>query len=238
MMAVIWAILPAFTLARTKRDKRSVVRIETTEGTIRVALFDDTPLHRDNFLRKVESGFYDGLLFHRVIRDFMIQAGNPASRDVRPGEMIGDSLAAPDTVNVIPSEIRMPYYYHKRGMLAAAREGDDVNPMRMSSSEEFYIVWGRKMSERQLRDMRGRIEENTGGVWTMTPQMSSDYQQYGGTPHLDGAYTVFGEVIEGLKVVDRIQQSITDTNDRPVVDVRILHAVVEQRSRKAQNSQM
>lgn len=233
LMFVIWVLLPAFTMARVRREKRSVVRIETSEGIIRVALFDDTPLHRDNFLNKVDSGYYDGLLFHRVIRDFVIQAGDPSSRDAKAGEMIGDTLAPADTINVIPSEIRMPYYYHKRGALAAAREADDVNPMRNSSDSQFYIVWGKRLSQRELNAKRGCVEENTGGEWTMTSQMSEDYQQYGGVPHLDGAYTVFGEVIEGLKVVDRIQRSITDANDRPVVDVRILKAVVEHRSKKA-----
>lgn len=227
LMSVVWILLPVFTLARTKKDKRTMVRIETTEGIIRVALFDDTPIHRDNFIAKVKSGFYDGLLFHRVIRDFMIQAGDPGSRDAAPGAQIGDPQSPPDTINVIDSEIRLPYYYHKRGVIAAARESDDVNPERKSSSQEFYIVWGHTFSERQLREMRGRIEENTDGRWTMTSQMSADYQQYGGAPHLDGAYTVFGEVVEGLKVVGRIQRSITDANDRPVVDVRILHAEVE-----------
>ncbi|MCF0183734.1 MAG: peptidylprolyl isomerase [Bacteroidaceae bacterium] len=237
LMAVIWVLLPAFTLARMKREKRSVVRIETTEGIIRVALYDDTPIHRDNFLAKVEEGRYDSLLFHRVIKDFMIQGGDPASRTAQAGERIGDPDSPPDTINVIPSEIQLPYYYHKRGALAAAREPDEYNPMRMSSDMQFYIVWGKKWSERELSKFRGIIEENTGGEWTLTSQMSSDYQQYGGTPHLDGAFTVFGEVVEGMNVVERIQQCITDANDRPLVDVRILRAVVEQKSKKAQKAE-
>lgn len=223
----IWVILPSISLAMNRKENRTVVCIETTEGVIRVALYNETPLHRDNFLRVVRSGYYDGLLFHRVIKDFMIQTGDEASRNAQANEYIGDSLAV-DTIHVVPAEIRLPLLYHKRGALAAAREPDAVNPNRNSSDTQFYIVWGRTFSERQIMKMRGIVEENTGGVETMTSQMSQAYQQYGGTPHLDGAYTVFGEVVEGLKVVNAIQRVQTDINDRPVEDVRIIRAYVEE----------
>ena len=212
--------------AGKKREKRSVVRIETSEGVIRVALLDDTPRHRDNFLKLVEKGHYDGTLFHRVVQDFMIQGGDPDSKGAAPGRMLGDG----DVGYTIPAEFRLPYYYHLRGALAAAREGDEVNPEMRSSGCQFYIVWGRKFGPASLKQARTRLEEN--GI-EMTSQMYEDYLQYGGTPHLDGTYTVFGEVIEGLEIVGKIQAVATDSNDRPLEDVVVTHMEVEQRSKEA-----
>lgn len=212
-----------------KKEKRSVVRIETTEGVIRVALLDDTPKHRDNFLKLAGKGFYDGTLFHRVIEDFMIQGGDPDSKTAAPGALLGEG----DVGYTLPAEFQLPYYYHLRGALAAAREGDDVNPEMRSSGCQFYIVWGKKFGPASLKQARARLEEN--GI-EMTSQMYEDYQQYGGTPHLDGTYTVFGEVIEGLDVVGKIQAVKTDSHDRPLQDVKVTRMVVEQLSKAAEQS--
>lgn len=203
-----------------------MVRLETSMGTIRIALLDDTPLHRDNFLRLTDEGFYDGVLFHRVIRDFMVQTGDSASRHARPGQPLGRD----DVGYTLPPEILLPYYYHLRGAVAAACEGDDVNPERRSSGSQFYIVWGRSWAPKSIKDMRATLAEQ--GI-EMTPEMRDAYEQYGGSPHLDGQYTVFGEVLQGMDVVRRMQQVPTDSLDRPLEDVRIERAVVEQRSKAA-----
>lgn len=165
-----------------KKSKRVYVEMETTMGNIQLVLYNDTPLHRDNFVKLVKEGFYDGLLFHRVIKGFMIQGGDPDSRNAAPGQLLGEGEAGP----AIDAEID-PSIRHKRGCLAAAREGDAVNPERKSSSCQFYIAWGKYA-------------------------------------HLDGKYTVFGEVTQGLDVVEIINGVATDANDRPVVDVRIVKA--------------
>lgn len=208
------------------REKRSVVRIETSEGTIRVALFDDTPVHRDNFLQLASSGFYDGLLFHRVIQDFMIQAGDPTSRGAEPGVKLGDG----DNGYTLIPEFRVPMLYHWRGALAAAREGDDVNPEMRSSGCQFYIVYGKKQSPADIRKASEKLEKND---VTLTSDMIYEYEHKGGVPHLDGTYTVFGEVIEGMDVVRHIQLVATDDNDRPLQDVVIQKMVVEQKSKAA-----
>lgn len=204
-----------------KREKRAVVRIETSCGTIRVALSDDTPLHRDNFLKLAASGFYDGTLFHRCIRDFMIQGGDPDSRNAPKGKLLGEGNPG----YTIPAEFCLPYLYHWRGALAAAREPDDINPEQNSSGCQFYIVYGRKQGPGDIKKVRSMLQEK--GI-EMTSQMSDDYQMRGGTPHLDGHYTVFGEVIEGLNVVKQIQSVATDSNSRPLEDVVIQRMTVEQ----------
>ena len=220
---VFFLLLSLFCLGISSqaKERRSVVRIETSEGVIRVALFDDTPVHRDNFLQLASSGFYDGLLFHRVIQDFMIQAGDPKSRGAEPGVLLGDG----DNGYTLIPEFKVPDLYHWRGALAAAREGDDVNPEMRSSGCQFYIVYGKKQAAADIRKVRAMLEEK--GI-ELTPQMIDDYYMRGGTPHLDGQYTVFGEVIEGMDVVKSIQQTETDENNRPLKDVVILHMVVEQ----------
>ena len=200
---------------------RHEVLLETTMGNIRVALSNETPLHRDNFLKNVRAGIYDGVLFHRVISSFMIQAGDTASRHAQPGQQLGDTEEA----YTVPAEIRYPQLFHKRGALAAAREGDSVNPDRRSSSMQFYIVYGRRFTDDMLDQVQERLSRVPGGV-TLTPEVRETYKKVGGTPHLDGQYTVFGEVVEGLDVVREIQWVETDENDRPVEDVRIKKAVV------------
>ena len=192
-------------------------------GNITIALFDETPLHRDNFIKLAREGAYDSLLFHRVIEDFMIQAGDPDSRHARPGQYLGEGGPGYD----LPAEICYPKLRHVRGAVAAAREADDVNPERKSSGSQFYIVWGKMQTGRTLGRARFQVEEATGGKQTITPEVEEDYYLHGGTPHLDGAYTVFGEVVEGLDdVVYSIQMAVTDDNDRPFDDIRILKAVV------------
>lgn len=203
------------------QDKRRVVMMQTTAGNIRIELYNETPLHRDNFVRLVNEHFYDSLLFHRVIKSFMIQAGDPVSRHAQPGVFLGDS-----TLNyTIPAEIRTPQIYHKRGAVAMAREPDEVNPEQKSSSCQFYIVWGKRFSSQAIERVQERLDTIKGGI-KLTDEMISTYRKTGGTPHLDGTYTVFGEVTEGLDVIERIQAVMTDDDDRPVDDQRILKAIV------------
>lgn len=206
-----------------KAEKRPEVLIETTMGNIRVALYNETPLHRDNFLKLIrEYHYYDSLLFHRVIPDFMIQAGDPYSKNAPKGAVLGDHSLD----YTIPAEIRLPQIYHKRGALAAAREPDMVNPKRESSSSQFYIVYGRKQDERGLQRGRDNLRQLFGDSIQMTDEMREVYTTVGGTPHLDGGYTVFGEVLDGMDVVDRIQRVERDANDRSLEDVRIIKATI------------
>ena len=198
------------------------VLLETTAGNIRIALFDETPQHRDNFLKLTKEHVYDSLLFHRVIKDFMIQGGDLHSKHAQPGQRLGSG----DFDYTIEAEFRLPRIFHRRGMVAMAREGDRVNPEKRSSACQFYIVWGRVYNDARLMKVQERLDTTTHGRVQLTPEMQEVYKTVGGVPHLDGQYTVFGEVIQGLDVVDRIQQSATDPNDRPLEDVRILRATV------------
>lgn len=197
------------------------VCLQTTKGDIVVELFEDTPIHTQNFLRLVKSGYYDGLLFHRVIKDFMIQGGDPDSRNAAPGVLLGDG--GPDST--LTPEISVKHY-HVRGALAMAREGDEVNPQRRSSGSQFYIVYGTTWKEEQLLDLRDQTAAQSGLNVPTTEDMIIDYANEGGSPHLDGLYTVFGQVVTGLRVVEAIQKMATDENDRPKEDVRILRAFV------------
>ncbi len=228
MKRFFFLLLPLFCLLTSlqAKERRSVVRIETSEGVIRVALFDDTPVHRDNFLELASNGFYEGLLFHRVIQDFMIQAGDPKSRGAEPGVLLGDG----DIGYTLIPEFAVPELYHWRGALAAAREGDNVNPERRSSGCQFYIVYGKKFTSSELREISEKLAEKD---VTLTSDMLYQYEFKGGTPHLDGTYTVFGEVIEGMDVVRHIQLMSTDQNDRPLQDVVIQKMVVEHKSKAA-----
>ncbi len=207
--------LPSFSQDALPRQQ---VVLETDSGNIRIELFNETPLHRDNFLKNVREGIYDGVLFHRVITNFMIQTGDTVSRHAVPGQLLGESKEG----EKIPAEIRFPEIFHKRGSLAAAREGDEVNPERKSSQHQFYIVWGRRLSDMMLDQVQDRLDEATGGQIKLTPELREAYQRFGGTPHLDGQYTVFGQVVEGLDVVNRIQWAETDANNRPLNDIRII----------------
>ena len=203
------------------KHKEQKMKIETSEGDITLKLYNETPLHRDNFIRLVKSKFYDGVLFHRVIDQFMIQGGDPNSKDAMPGKMLGDG----DVGYTIPAEFRTPQLYHKRGVLAAAREGDDENPEKASSGCQFYIVVGKQFTNEQLDEMEvsqikkyGHANDST---YKFSEQARTDYTTIGGTPHLDGNYTVFGEILTGMDVVDRIAQARTNRADRPIEDIRI-----------------
>lgn len=190
------------------------VMISTNKGDIVVKLYNETPIHRDNFLKLAETGALDSTLFHRVIKDFMIQGGDPDSRGAAPGVMLGEG----EVGEPLPAEFRYPQLFHKRGVLAAAREGDSVNPERKSSSSQFYIVWGRVFETDSLLDARYEQTKRLGTA-PIADEVRETYRTIGGTPHLDGIYTVFGEVVSGLDVVDIIQNVETDDNDRPIEDV-------------------
>ena len=198
------------------------VLFETTAGNIRIALFDDTPQHRDNFLNNVKEHVYDSLLFHRVIKNFMVQCGDLNSKHAKPGQQLGYG----DYNYTVEAEFRLHKLYHRRGMVAMAREGDRVNPEWRSSACQFYIVWGQVCSDARLEKVQERLDAATQGQVKLTPEMIEVYKTIGGTPHLDGQYTVFGEVVEGLDVVDRIQQVAVDEHDRPLEDIRVLRATI------------
>lgn len=240
------------------------VKIETTLGDIIVRLYDETPIHRDNFVKLVKEGYYDGTLFHRVIKDFMIQGGDPDSKGAPTGKMLG--VGGPDYT--LEAEIK-DNLYHKRGALAAARQGDEVNPERRSSGSQFYIVWGQVYKENQLNQlgkqirmqkvqdafndlakarreeiMQMRRERNRAGLQELQDQLIAEaenkvgkqgltdqqmqlYSTVGGTPHLDGQYTVFGEVEEGLNVVEQIQNTATGRADRPTNDIDMRMTIID-----------
>ncbi len=203
--------------AQTQKDTKmntetnTKVLIKTTMGDIVVKLYDTTEVHRDNFIKLVNEHYYDGLLFHRVITDFMIQGGDPNSKDAPAGKMLGNGGPG----YTLPAEI-LPKYYHKRGALAAARTGDQMNPTRRSSGSQFYIVTGRIYTDAEL----DKLERNMNTKFT--PEQRKAYTTVGGTPFLDGQYTVFGEVVKGMDVVDKISRVPRDKNDRPKEDVKII----------------
>lgn len=203
---------------------RPRVKIVTNKGDIVVELYNETPRHRDNFLRLCQTHFYDSLLFHRVIEKFMIQGGDPDSRGANFEKELGDGGPGYD----LPAEIVFPKYFHKRGALAAAREPDEVNPERKSSGSQFYIVWGKRFSKAEIKEMADTVKERTKGKVIIPEEICQYYRKEGGTPHLDGQYTVFGEVVEGLDVVERIQKVATLENNRPFDDVLILSTQVIQ----------
>lgn len=249
-------------------DKETLVKIETTLGDIKVKLYNETPKHRDNFIKLAKEGVYDGTLFHRVIKEFMIQAGDPESKNAPKGKMLGSG----DVGYTIPAEFVYPKYFHKRGALSAARQGDNVNPKKESSGCQFYIVTGKVYNDSTLINMERGMNENKVTLifnnlaqkhmkdiykmrkdndekgllelqdkliaqaeeeaakqpeFRFTPEQVEAYTTVGGTPHLDGEYTVFGEVVEGMDIVDKIQQVKTDRSDRPEEDVKIVKVEVE-----------
>ena len=219
---VVW-VLCLLVMSAQAQDQRPVVELVTDSGTIKIALYNETPLHRDNFLKLVREGFYDGVLFHRVIFSFMIQTGDSLSRHAEPGKIYGDGFYEKYK---IPAEIRYPQLLHRRWAVAAAREGDENNPQMESSMCQFYIVYGRRFNDDMLDEQQERLDQYTKGRIQMSPETREIYKKYGGTPHLDGQYTVFGEVIDGKDVVDKIQRVATDENARPLDDIRILKATV------------
>lgn len=249
-----------------ENEKRTSVKLETTLGNITVSLYNETPKHRDNFIKLVKEGVYDSTLFHRVIKQFMIQAGDPDSKNASDTAMLGSG----DVGYTIPAEFN-PKFFHKKGVLAAARQGDDVNPEKASSGCQFYIVTGRKFTEPQLLNMENKINEqreeaifdslahqhmkeiykmrkagdNAGLLalqdtlevqareladkeekFRFSPEQLKAYSTIGGAPHLDGSYTVFGEVTDGMEVVENIEIAKTNRADRPLNDIRILKASI------------
>ena len=249
-----------------KTEKMTQVKLETSLGDIVVELYNETPQHRDNFIKLVKEGYYDGVLFHRVIKDFMIQTGDGNSKNAGPDRPLGDG----DPGYTIEAEFIYPKYFHKRGALAAARTGDQVNPERRSSGSQFYIVTGKVYSSDELQMMAKRmgdmqkqeifrrlVMENKARIdelqnsqdnaalqalqneliqqteaeaaktpFKMTDEQIDAYTSVGGTPHLDGQYTVFGEVIKGMDVVDKIQNTQTGRADRPTTDIKIIKATI------------
>lgn len=239
------------------------VLIKTSLGDIKIKLYNDTPLHRDNFIKLVNENYYDGVLFHRVIKNFMVQAGDPDSKNAPADKHLG--VGGPDYV--IPAEIIYPVHFHKKGALSAARQADQVNPERASSGSQFYIVTGKRYNEDQLKetemqlcqsDMQAHFQRlcNENSDTIMRLQMAGDrnglqelqnkfikivqdsvktngrmrfnkeqveaYTTIGGTPFLDTQYTVFGEVIDGMEVVDQIEKVSTNSQDRPKKDITII----------------
>jgi len=188
-----------------------LIAMETTLGSLTIRLYDGTPKHRDNFIKLAESGFYDGLLFHRIIEGFMIQGGDPNSKDARSGQRLGSGGPG----YTIPAEFKSEYA-HVKGALSAARQGDNVNPKRNSSGSQFYIVHGQKASEDVLSNMEAKK-----GI-KYSDEIKSQYMNIGGTPFLDQDYTVFGIVEKGMDIVDIIAGTSTDATDRPKEDVKIL----------------
>ena len=248
-------------------EKETVLKIETSMGDIKVKLYNETPKHRDNFIKLAKDGTYNGTLFHRVIKDFMVQAGDPESKNAPKGKMLGSG----DVGYTVPAEFVYPKYFHKKGALSAARQGDEVNPKKESSGCQFYIVTGKVFNDSTLLNMEQQKNQNKvteafnalaqkhmkeiykmrkandqDGLYALqdtlfiqaeaeaakqpdfhfTPEQIKAYTTVGGTPHLDGEYTVFGEVVEGLDIVDKIQQVKTDRSDRPEEDVKIINVSV------------
>jgi len=200
-----------FAACAQAEEKEAKVLIVTNMGNITVKLYNETPQHRDNFLKLAAENVYDSLLFHRVIKQFMIQGGDPKSKYAKPEEKLGEG----DLGYKVPAEIVYPKLFHKCGQLCAAREGDESNPSRASSASQFYIVTGKFFTDNELNKME--LEK---GI-KLTAEQREAYKLQGGAPHLDGAYTVFGEVVKGMKVVHKIEMVMTDANDRPVKDVKI-----------------
>lgn len=244
------------------------IKIKTTEGDIIVRLYDETPIHRDNFLKLASEGYFDGTLFHRVIKDFMIQGGDPDSKNAPAGKQLG--IGGPDYT--LKAEFVYPQLFHKRGALSAARQGDEVNPEKESSGSQFYIVWGKTYTPNELKQMERQMamqeEQNVfnalvrknkakvmelrrnrdragltelqdeliaetkaicleKGKPTFTAEQTEAYTTIGGTPFLDNNYTVFGEVEEGLDIVEKIQNCKTDRSDRPAKDVSMTIEVID-----------
>jgi peptidylprolyl isomerase len=259
-LIVLFNLLISFTACNVPggNNENTKISMKTTLGEIKIQLYDGTPLHRDNFIKLVNSGFYDGISFHRIIRDFMIQAGDPITK-------FGSETTISDTIKTftIPAEFNN-LYFHKRGALAAARQGNDVNPEMRSSGTQFYIVQGVKYTDDELNLAEQRINSNikqslfnrllretadssrvsgktlsdgeiqeiasvkmfqyltSNKDFKLSDEQRTIYKEIGGTPRLDGTYTVFGEVIEGIDVVDKIAAVQTDSNDKPVTDVKII----------------
>ena len=208
MKTKLFALLGVIVLMMSCQDKVHYVTIETDYGNMKVELYNTTPGHRDNFIKLVNQGFYDGLLFHRIINGFMIQGGDPQSKNAAPGQRLGMG----GTGYTIPAEIGAPHY---KGTLAAARTGRPSNPDKESSGSQFYIVHGGQQSEAALKGLA-----SSKGIVYNADQIAR-YIKDGGTPALDNDYTVFGEVVDGMEVIDKIAAVQKDGSDRPIQDVKM-----------------
>jgi cyclophilin family peptidyl-prolyl cis-trans isomerase len=208
-----------------KRDRKKDVLLQTSMGDITLRLSDSTPLHRDNFLKLVKQGFYDSVLFHRVINNFMIQSGDPDSKTAAAGKPLGNGGPG----YTIPAEFRASLF-HKKGALAAARQGDEVNPEKASSGSQFYIAHGKKFTDAGLDSLETlRLKGRK-----IPGEQKELYKTIGGTPHLDQSYTVFGEVVKGIEVIDKIGSVPTSRGadrDRPLEDVKIIKAKLGKRKK-------
>lgn len=201
------------------KPKNQYIRIKTAFGECIVKLYNETPLHRDNFLKLTKEGYYNGTLFHRVIKDFMIQGGDPDSKNAKPDSLLGEG----GPKYTIPAEFN-DSLFHKKGVLAAAREGDLVNPAKASSGSQFYLVQGKVFTEEQLNSLEAKRLKFKIPNW-----QRKVYTTIGGTPHLDRNYTVYGEVVEGLELVDKIAAFETNKNDRPKQDVKMEISILKKR---------
>ncbi len=202
--------------AQSGAQSEPMVNISTDFGEILIKLYNETPAHRDNFLKLASEGFYDGSLFHRVINQFMIQGGDPTSKDADAGQPLGSGGPG----YTLPAEI-LPGLIHKKGALAAARQGDQINPERRSSGSQFYIVHGRVFNSQELEVLEQRMGA------PLTEDQRRIYSTTGGAPHLDNAYTVFGEVVSGLDVVDKIATVQVGPADRPANNIAMKVTVVK-----------
>lgn len=214
--------LLSYSIASGKSQKYYFVEIKTNKGLIAVKLYNETPLHRDNFVKLCKTKFYDQVLFHRVIKSFVIQAGDPDSKSHKKNVLLGDG----ELPYKVSSEI-VDGLFHKKGVLAAAREGDSINPKRESSSTHFYIAIGRIQTEEDLLKARARINKaNKTDNFSFSPDVKNVYQTIGGIPHLDTQYTIFGEVVQGLQIAEQISLVDTDKTDRPLEDIVIISTKV------------
>ncbi|MBS1735516.1 MAG: peptidylprolyl isomerase [Bacteroidetes bacterium] len=227
LVIIIAAALFLYSCSASRKsvnNKDHFVKIETDSGNIIVQLYNKTPLHRDNFIKLAKEKYFDGILFHRVIQHFMIQGGDPDSKGAPAGKMLGEG----GLKYTVPAEFDSTLF-HKKGALAAAREGDDVNPKKESSSTQFYIVQGKVFTDAQLDLVEKRIGRKIPGY------QREIYKTIGGAPHLDGSYTVFGEVVSGMAVVDKIAAMPVDKNNRPLTDIKMKIRLLKKFSGKPAN---
>jgi len=215
-MLLVFILMVPFTGLHSQTPDKMVL-IKTTMGDIKITLYEETPMHAENFVKLVKEGFYNDQIFHRVINNFMIQAGDPNTKTAQPGEPVGSGGPG----YTVPAEFNTKLY-HKKGAIAAARQGDQVNPQRASAGSQFYIVHGTVQTEAQLKQLEAQDMHIP-----FSDEQIKAYTTIGGTPHLDYAYTVFGEVVEGLDIVDKIASVQTGAGDRPVEDIKFIMEIID-----------
>lgn len=214
-----------FIVAAAKKPKNQYVKISTEMGDCIIKLYNETPLHRDNFIKLTKQGFYNGTLFHRVIKDFMVQGGDPDSKNAVAGKLLGEG----DVGYTIPAEFR-DSLFHKKGVLAAAR---DDNPLKASSGCQFYIVQGKTFTDEKLDAVETNRLKFKLPLW-----QREIYKTLGGSPHLDKNYTVYGEVVQGLELVDKIAAVGVDSNNRPLQDIKMTVTLLKKRAAKKLEKQL